>query len=44
MRYAVWLLSQQDDLPASDEGSSYVERQSMANLRTGLSMLLDGVH
>ena len=41
---AVWLLSQQDDLPASGEGSSYVERQSMANLRTGLSMLLDGVH
>jgi AcrR family transcriptional regulator len=36
-----WLLSQQPDLPASDDG--YVEQQSMVNLRTGLGILLDGV-
>ena len=37
-----WLLSQQSDLPNSDDGSSYVERQSMVNLRSGLGILLDG--
>ena len=38
-----WLLSQQSDLPSADDGSSYVERQSMVNLRSGLGILLDGV-
>ena len=40
---AVWLLSQQTDLPTSDYGSTYVEQQSMANLRAGLGILLAGV-
>ncbi len=38
----IWLLSQQSDLPGSDDGSSYVERQSLVNLRSGLGILLDG--
>jgi hypothetical protein len=38
-----WLLAQQSDLPPSDDASSYVEQESMANLRIGLGMLLDGV-
>jgi len=38
-----WLLAQQSDLPTSDDGSSYVEQESMANLRIGLGMLLGGV-
>jgi AcrR family transcriptional regulator len=38
-----WLLSQQSHLPTSDDGSSYVEQQSMVNLRTGLGILLDGL-
>ncbi|MDF2728499.1 MAG: putative transcriptional regulator, TetR family [Acidimicrobiia bacterium] len=38
----IWLLSQQSHLPTADDGSSYVEQQSMVNFQTGLSMLLDG--
>ena len=38
-----WLLSQQSDVSASDDGSGYVEQQSMVNLRSGLGILLDGV-
>jgi hypothetical protein len=34
-----WLLSQQSHLPTPDDGSSYVEQQSMVNLRVGLGIL-----
>ena len=39
----VWLLSQASTDPELDNGSGYVERQSLANFRVGLDVLLDGV-
>jgi AcrR family transcriptional regulator len=40
--HSVWLLSQAEP-PSADDDSSYVERQSMINLKAGLGVLLDGV-